>query len=1198
MYLLNGTDALVTSASDLTLASDCEFALLRVLDHKLGWSDDPIPPDDAMLDRAAELGNVHELRLLERLRAEHGDAVVELDRPGKGPEGLRASAALTRDALQSGAPVVYQAVFFDETDPLLPFVGFADFLTLQPDGRYRVVDTKLSRKVRVTALLQLAAYHEQLERLGVPVDDIVELVLGDDRVEQANIRDIRPVFRRRRDRLHAVIAEHRSEGRPVAWGDDRYAIDGRCKWCDEPARAADDLIGVAGMRLTQRAKLRAAGIRTLADLAATPARPDDCGIPASTYAKLHRQAALQAKAAANDDGSGIPPIEIVDARPIAALPEPSPGDLFFDFEGDPMYAEPQPGGAQRWGLDYLFGWCDANGEFDMLWAHTHDQEARALERFLEFVATRRREYPDLHVYHYASYEKTHLLSIAARHGAGEREVDQLLRDGVLVDLYPIVMASVRVGAPSYSIKKLEPLYMGDAEREGTANAADSVVQYNEFRAKVDEGDEDGAEALLNDIAQYNAYDCRSTLALRDWLRSLPGVADAAEAADWQLGEDLARDAGPVFEESRLDAALEELAQSADDAAEQASGPSRDTAEAAARAADASASAAAYRLAGAAVDYHRREKKSFWWEHFARLEQPADEWQDGRGIFAIDECVEDGGWGEPGPRGGARKRRLALDGEWGPGSSAPRSGDVHLLYEAPAPFRKPGRNPAHRLDVPARIVDVLDDGTLVVEERLPPLAEPWTDKPTHIAPGRPIPSDNIEAAIAEWGRAVLDAAPEWPDDPMSRLLLRRAPGDDGELEPLQGPDDTVRAVVASLTARGARCLAVQGPPGTGKTYLASHVIRRLVQEHGWAVGVTAQSHKVVENVLEALVGDAGLEPGLVGKKPSTKDDGAGTEPGYTALSDGAFARFADERGDSGYVIGGTAWDMTNRNRVGARQLDLLVIDEAGQFSLANTIAVAMSARRVLLLGDPQQLPQVTQGTHPAPVDGSALGHLIGGHAILPAELGYFLAESRRMDPALADAVSELAYDGQLRSHPTTEGRDLAGLAPGVHSVEVVHHGNANSSPEEADAVVQLVREHLGRAWRSSPVAEARPIGQSDLIIVTPYNAQLELVRERLDAAGFAGVPVGTVDKFQGREAVLAIVSLSASDAVEVPRGVEFVLDRNRLNVAISRAKWAAFVVHSPALADHLPRTAEGLATLSRFIGLVDGAHTTAAERHVR
>ncbi|MBH0117004.1 TM0106 family RecB-like putative nuclease [Salinibacterium sp. NG253] len=1163
MYLLTDT-ALVTSASDLTQASNCEFGFLRVLDKRLGFSTDPLPADDAMLERAAELGNVHEARLRDRYRAEFGDAMVEFDKPpGRDAAVLRDYAARTRDALLAGAPVIFQGVFFDEDDPESPFIGYADFLVKQPDGSYRVVDSKLSRHVRVTALLQLAAYHEQLQKLGVPADGTVELILGNDASELAAVADIAPVFRRRRARMHAIIAEHRAEGKPVDWHDERYARDGRCKFCTEPAKNADDLFTVAGLRAGQRTKFLAAGIRTLTDLAETSERPEELAIPKASFAKLHLQAKLQ-HTVDPADTHAIPPVVVVDPRPIANLPAPNAGDLFFDFEGDPMYSEPGIGGVPRWGLDYLFGWVDAAGEFDCLWAHSHAEERIALRAFLDFVTKRRQQHPGLHIYHYASYEKTHLLSIAARHGEGEDVVDQLLRDGVLVDLYPIVRGALRIGTPSYSIKKLEPLYMGEAERAGVTNAADSIGEYVDSSVAAANGDLQRANEIREDIARYNEYDCVSTLKLRDWLRARPEVQGVTVEPVEEEFE------GKVFEPSALDVALQALGDDAERA-------------------DDHPTASAYRMAAAAIDYHRREVKSFWWEHYDRLEQPSELWEDTRGIFVVDGAQLDRDWHKEG-RQRTERRHLYLRGQWAPGSSAPRpGGDVFLIYGDPLPYLPPGHRAGARLARGVRFADPAEDegGIFVIESR-PDDIPAWDEIPTHLTPGPPPRADSIVAAIEAWGETVVAAAPEWPDDAMSDLLLRKAPAEVSALEPMTSADDGVRAVIASLLSRESGYLAVQGPPGTGKTYLAAHVIQELVEKHHWKVGITAQSHKVVENVLDAVVLDASLDRDLVAKAvPGEFGVGYYADGPFSELPANGHAGFAREHDSEGYVIGGTAWDMTNRKRMQANQLDLLVIDEAGQFSLANTIGVAASAKRILLLGDPQQLPQVSQGIHPAPVDGSALGHVIGELAVLPDDFGYFLEESRRMDEAVTRPVSLLSYDGLLRSHASTEGRMLEGFAPGLHSVPTTHVDNSTFSAEEADRVVELVREHLGALWTSEAGGKAKPLAEDGIIVVTPYNAQVELIRGRLDAAGYTRVVVGTVDKFQGREAVISIVSLAASSADDVPRGLDFLLSRNRLNVSISRAQWAAYLVYSPALLDSLPQSAEGVATLSRFISLVEG-----------
>jgi uncharacterized protein len=376
------------------------------------------------------------------------------------------------------------------------------------------------------------------------------------------------------------------------------------------------------------------------------------------------------------------------------------------------------------------------------------------------------------------------------------------------------------------------------------------------------------------------------------------------------------------------------------------------------------------------------------------------------------------------------------------------------------------------------------------------------------------------------------------------------------------------------------LAVQGPPGTGKTHTGAHAIAALVRE-GWRVGVTAQSHAVVDNFLSGIA-KAGVDPDQL-----VHVSGDQATP-YESIESAKISAWADAQ-SSGYVIGATAWAFSNEKQIARQQLDLLVIDEAGQFSLANTVAVSLSAQRVLLLGDPQQLPQVSQGTHPQPVDESALGWIADGASVLPPELGYFLPLTRRMDAALTYHVSRLSYANALRAHECTRERHLEGWTSGLHALPVDHTGNSVASAEEASVVVELVRQLVGAHWTDPSSGRTNdPLRPDDIIIVTPYNAQRQLVLDALAAAGFADMQVGTVDKFQGREAVVSIVSLAASDASEVPRGMEFLINRNRLNVAISRAQWASWLVHSPSLTMHLPTTVTSLKELSAFVTIIETA----------
>ncbi|WP_244303314.1 DEAD/DEAH box helicase [Leucobacter coleopterorum] len=449
-------------------------------------------------------------------------------------------------------------------------------------------------------------------------------------------------------------------------------------------------------------------------------------------------------------------------------------------------------------------------------------------------------------------------------------------------------------------------------------------------------------------------------------------------------------------------------------------------------------------------------------------------------------------------------------------------------------------------------------------------------------------------------AALDQG-KYPRDPVIDLIRRTPPrlatANAGESSALgtivAADDDPITAVTEAVLRLDRSYLAVQGPPGTGKTYLATRVIKRLAQDYGWRIGVVAQSHRVVEHVLEGVVA-AGLSPRCVAKVPQggALAEGASTPP-YSVLRKNGHSVFLQERvaEQHGCVIGGTAWDFANHSRVARRELDLLVIDEAGQFSLAPTIAASVSAQRLLLLGDPQQLPQVSQGSHPEPVDTSALAWLLGEHETMPDELGVFLAETRRMRPELTEVVSELAYEGRLRAHPTTTRRSVASAGlPGLTWHPVMHTGNSTSSPEEAAVVVRLAnRMLLGELTEAG--RDPRSLTQNDLIVVAAYNAQVECVAQALAGAGLDEIRVGTVDKFQGQEAAVAIVTLAASSAEDVPRGLEFLLLRNRLNVAISRAQWAAHLVSSALLGDGLPSSAEGVAALSGYLRLTErGAHS--------
>ena len=261
-----------------------------------------------------------------------------------------------------------------------------------------------------------------------------------------------------------------------------------------------------------------------------------------------------------------------------------------------------------------------------------------------------------------------------------------------------------------------------------------------------------------------------------------------------------------------------------------------------------------------------------------------------------------------------------------------------------------------------------------------------------------------------------------------------------------------------------------------------------------------------------------------------------------------------------MVGGTAWLWARDEMV--RSVDVLFIDEAGQMSLADAIAASSCATNLVLLGDPQQLDQPLQGTHPPGADRPALAHVLDGEQVMPDRLGLFLDGTWRLHPSICAYTSEVFYAGRLHAHAGRESLAVAGNPPfdgaGIRFISVPHDGHSSESPEEAVEIAAAVRQLLaqGATWTDAR-GTSRPLAQEDILIITPYNAQVAALAEALP-----DFRIGTVDKFQGQEAPVSIYSMATSSAADAPRGMEFLYSLNRLNVATSRARCVAAVVASP------------------------------------
>jgi uncharacterized protein len=377
------------------------------------------------------------------------------------------------------------------------------------------------------------------------------------------------------------------------------------------------------------------------------------------------------------------------------------------------------------------------------------------------------------------------------------------------------------------------------------------------------------------------------------------------------------------------------------------------------------------------------------------------------------------------------------------------------------------------------------------------------------------------------------------------------------------DDTLQGAIDAVLDMRSTTLCVQGPPGSGKTYNAARMIVALLRE-GKRVGITSNSHRAI-NLLLAQTCKAAQDASVgvsAAKVCQEEEHMAGLPTGFARVESGGKLFAA---GDLPQLIGGTVFAFIPETAEGA--LDYLFVDEAGQVSVANLVAMSPVAHNLVLLGDQMQLSQPIQGSHPGESGQSALEYLLQGHATVPSDFGIFLPRTYRLHPNLCHFISGAVYEDRLGWEPQTAQRvlELGNDPPvwlprpaGLVYVPVEHEGNVYESEEEENRIAELLRDLLRLHLRGCN-GTIRPLVRDDILVVAPYNLQVRRLERRL-----GGVRVGTVDKFQGQQAAVVIFSMCASSGDSSPRGTEFLFSRNRLNVAISRAETLAVIVASPAL----------------------------------
>jgi uncharacterized protein len=1134
-------DGLRIAAGDLSDFLACRHLTRRNLAVERGEIEKP-HHKDAGFDALLERGRRHEANVLARFK-EAGWKVLEL-RPFEA--GFATAEAQTREAMAEDVDVVCQALLVVDAQRGLPdFLIRADLL--HPGRRgYEVADAKLARTAKARAVLQAAFYSRLLTAAqGFAPKDMYLALGGKDELEPFRVADYAAYERQVARMLDQFVADG---GDPYPEPVEHCAI---CRWrsqCDARRRQDDDLSLVAGLVARQRVALKGAGIHTLAAFGGASETPRLKGVGTESLANAQAQARIQLEGRTSGrpkwefrdperDETG----ELVPNRGLLALPEPVQGDLFFDIEGARYYSEDD----RQFGLQYLFGIVDtadldADGRprYRAIWSFDRREEKAAFEELLDFFTERRARNPGLHIYHYNHYEPTSLEALSVLHGTldetlgglmgrfatRQADVNALLTANAFVDLYRVVRQGVRASVESYSIKRLERL-AGYARAVRLDDVNERMV---EFDAALDEGSARGQAETREIIRGYNEDDCRSALALREWLEARRGDLAA------RLGAPLPRPVAKPPDEDKTDPEVVALyARLTEGLPED---PSRSTPEQNGR-----------RLVANLLEWHRREDNPKWWNWFRLCELSDEELVEERGALGGLSFVEE---------------------------VRPLKQSFVVRYRFPPqehPFRG-GNSAKTRNERTADIVELDDErGTIDIGQ-----GAKWRDeRPTALIDSEVYHTPNQRARLKDLGARVAALSNSWPASAAADLILGRRPriGDLG-FGPLRQRGETATEAgqrVALLL--DCSCLAIQGPPGTGKTYTAALQALALVAA-GKTVGVTANSHAVIGNLLEQIA-ELADKNGLsirLGQRADDEDKVAECiRDNGDVFKKNAPAIAALSRGDV-QILGGTSYLWACKEA--AEAVHTLIVDEAGQMSLANALAVAHAARNLILVGDPQQLAQPSQGAHPPGAGVSALEHVLQDHAVMPDELGLLIEETRRMHPDICSFTSELFYDGRLTPLAGLENQRILAASPwngsGLRFHPVAHSGNSDASPEEARAVADIVSALKASSWQNAK-RKKDDIEADDILIVTPFNAQVHEIRDALAATGNGAVKVGTVDKFQGRQAPVTLYSMASSSAGLAPRGLDFLYQRNRLNVATSRALCLTIIVANPDLVRVLCRT---------------------------
>ncbi len=1056
----------------------------------------------------------------------------------------------TKEALENGHDLIHKAYFEFED-----WHGEIDFLikhqtkkTKKGKSIYEVYDTKLSSFPKTEHIIQICIYSDWLANFhhDGELSEHMYLILGNGKEKKYKINDYFNYYKKNKSNYIKFL---KNDDLIKNTSPEKCNFCSMCDWsdiCKEKWLEIDHLNQIANIRKDQIKKIKNHGINSLKEFSLLKNSDKIKGLSQNIF-KTHLTQAKLLQDYKNTNKVKYKILPLLKDRGFNKLPEPEPEgqDLFFDIEGLDKILNPEEQSDDKFGLEYLFGVFnkfDKKKPYIHYWAHNQEEEKKQFENLINYFVKHLAKYPKAHIYHYNHYEKTALTKLMTKHDTKIEEVNDILRNGKLIDLYNISNQGLQVSETEYSLKNLEKYY--GFKRSG------EVQKANESTDNYLDWIETQEEKFLSEIKTYNREDCESTHLLHQWLLKIrPKDAEWAihnkvekRKSNWEKeNEDYKKLINQAYQGSKIEKILCGI-----------------------------------------LGFHKREDMVYWQDLFNRAANKSDE-----DLIDDAKCI----------------------------------GNMHLINEEIDKKDKRGVNKIYTYQFPNQDFKIKENesvlkalesdlainklGRVVAinerksEDNLIKISSKIKNLPKTISIIKDgyVNADPIIKAIRRFIESSLRKEKKYA---ATYDILNKSHPNIKNLK--QGSNiiannDFLEESFTAVDLMQNTYLYFQGPPGVGKTFTAAYIIKELIKKSK-KIGISANSHKVIFNLLKKV------------EELSMKENLNFTgfhKPGSTAekrYEDSKFIKntgrikvgtkqYVDQMEEEfkkmeANLFSGTAWCFSRP--ICDQKLDYIFIDEAGQLSIADVVAISLSAKNIVIIGDQMQLSSPSSATHPDESGRSVPEYLLENRDTVSPEKGIFIDKTRRLHSKICNFISESFYDGRLQNFKFTNERKIKYLKKenslpetGIVMIDPRHKENCRQKSEEEGIIVKsLYKKFLGCVFEDKENNIKRKIEVKDILTVAPFNVQVNHLKSVLPENS----RVGTIDIFQGQEAPISIISMTSSDAESLPRNVDFFFSRNRLNVAVSRSQCLAIIIMNKKLLEINCKKVEHIRLVNTFMKLLN------------